>query len=261
MNIYWVEQSQSDVPNHDDWLAKSELRRLERLRISKRRDDWRLGRWTAKRALATVLGLPQDHTSLMNIEILAGSSGAPEVYIDHKPASASISLSHRDGVAACAIAQSTIPLGCDVELIETRSDAFVGDYFTATEQAFIATQRRGERDRLVTLLWSEKESVLKALRVGLRADTRSVVINLGVGHPQRDEQHFRNGSDSFSLCRSPEEWHSFQAVLESDQVLYGWWNTSGSLVKTFATVQSVKPPIFVNSDTLSLLSMNSLSRS
>ena len=249
MNVYWLEHSLSDVPIHDDWLAKSELRRLE-LRIAKRRDDWRLGRWTAKRAVAIVLGLPVDDTPLTTIEILAGSSGAPEVYVGHQLASASISLSHRDGVAACAITQSTIPLGCDLELIETRSDAFVGDYFTATEQAFIATQRRSERDRLVTLLWSEKESALKALRVGLRADTRSVVINLGVGHPQRDEQHFRNGSDAFSLCRSPEEWHSFQAVLESDQVLYGWWNTYGSLVRTFATLQAAKPPIFVSRDAL-----------
>ena len=63
-----------------------------------------LGRWTAKRAPATVLGLPQVHTSLMNIEILAGSSSAAEAYVGHQPASVSISLSHRDGVAACAIA-------------------------------------------------------------------------------------------------------------------------------------------------------------
>ena len=63
-----------------------------------------LGRWTAKRAPATVLGLPQVHTSLMNIEILAGSSSASEAYVGHQPASVSISLSHRDGVAACAIA-------------------------------------------------------------------------------------------------------------------------------------------------------------
>ena len=261
MNIYWVEKSQSDVPIHDDWLAKSELRRLERLRISKRRDDWRLGRWTAKRALATVLGLLQDHTSLMDIEILAGSSGAPEVYIDHKPASASISLSHRDGVAACAIAQSTIPLGCDVELIETRSEAFVGDYFTEKEQDFIARRSGSERDRLLTLLWSAKESALKVLRVGLRADTRSVDICFCSQCSEWDEQSAKPGSDPTTQYCSPHEWRAFRATFEDDQVLYGWWNSSGSLVKTFATVQSIKPPIFVNSDTLSLLSTNSLSRS
>ena len=261
MNIYWVEQSLSDVPVHDDWLAKSELRCLERLRISKRRDDWRLGRWTAKRALATVLGLPQDHASLMNIEILAGSSGAPEVYVGHKPALASISLSHRDCVATCAIAQSTIPLGCDVELIETRSEAFVGDYLTEKEQTFIARRSGSERDQLLTLLWSAKESALKALRVGLRADTRSVGICLCGQCSEWDEQSAKTGSDPSTRYRSPAEWHTFQATLENDHVLYGWWNTAGSLVKTFATVQSLKPPIFVNSDTLSRLSMNSVSRS
>lgn len=261
MNIYWVEQSLSDVPVHDDWLAKSELRCLERLRISKRRDDWRLGRWTGKRAVAMVLGLPQNDTSLMNIEILASLSGAPEAYVGHQPASASISVSHRDGIAACVVAQSTIPLGCDLELIETRSEAFLGDYFTEEEQAFVARRSASERDQLLTLLWSAKESVLKVLRVGLRADTRSVGICLCGQCSEWDEQPAQTGSDPSTRYRSPAEWHTFQATLENDHVLYGWWNTSGSLVKTFATVQSVKPPIFVNSDTLSLLSMNSLSQS
>ena len=39
-----------NVPVCNDWLAKGELCRLERLRISKRRADWRFGRCTAKRA-------------------------------------------------------------------------------------------------------------------------------------------------------------------------------------------------------------------
>jgi 4'-phosphopantetheinyl transferase len=249
VDIYWVEQAQSDVPVYDEWLAEGELRCLERLHIPKRRDDWRLGRWTAKRAVATVLGLPQDDNSLTNIEIPAGSSGAPKVYVGHQPASVSVSLSHRDGVAACAAAQSTIALGCDLELIETRSDAFVGDYFTAEEQATIARAHASERDQLVTTLWSAKESALKALQVGLRVDTRSVGICLCGQNPKWGEQSTKNGSELFSRCYSPEEWRPFQATFENDQVLYGWWNTSASLVKTFATFQPAKPPIFVNPDT------------
>jgi len=69
----------------------------------------------------------------MNIEILAGSSDAPEVYVGHA-CSASILSSHRDCVAACAVAQSTIPRGNDVELIETRSEALVGNYFPEKEK-------------------------------------------------------------------------------------------------------------------------------
>jgi 4'-phosphopantetheinyl transferase len=186
----------------------------------------------------------------MNIEIPARPSGAPEVYVGPQPASVSISLSHRDGIAACAVAQSTIPLGCDLELVETRSTAFVRDYFTEKEQASVARGRGSERDWPVTLLWSAKESALKALRVGLRVDTRSVGVRLCGQRSECDEESAKNWSNPFARYCSPEEWHPFQATLENDEVLYGWWSTSGSLVKTLATVQSATPPIFLNSDTL-----------
>ena len=260
MNIYWVEQSLSDVPAYTEWLAESELRCLERLRVPKRRDDWRLGRWTAKRAVAIALGLPRNDGSLMNIEILADSSGAPQVYVGHQPALVSISLSHCDSIAACVLVRSTTPLGCDLELIEPRSDAFVGDYFNEREQTFIERWRGIERDQLVTTLWSAKESALKALRVGLRVDTRSVGVRLCGQRSEGDEESAKNWSNPFARYCSPEEWHPFQATLENDRRLYGRWNRSSCLVKTFATVQSAKPPIFVNSDSPSLLSMNSLSR-
>src|SRR5215471_6291127 len=165
-----MEQSLSDVPACNEWLAENELRCLERLRISKRRDDWRLGRWTAKRAIATVLGFPSDESSLTDIEVLADSSGAPKVYVGRQPSAVSLSISHRAGVAACALAHSPTPLGCDLELIESRSDAFIGDYFGEKEQAFLAKGKGSDRDRFVTILWSAKESALKALRVGLRVD-------------------------------------------------------------------------------------------
>lgn len=197
-----------------------------------------------------MLGLVQVDTSLMNIEILADSSGAPEIYVGHQPASVSISLSHRDGVAACAVAQSTIPLGCDLELIETRGDVFVDDYFTKKERALIARRRGSERDQLITTLWSAKDSVLRALRVGLRVDTRSLGIHLCGRGLKWDEQSRKNGPEPFTRCCSPDEWHTFQATFENDQVLHGWWNTSASLVKTFASVQCAKAPIFVNSDRL-----------
>jgi 4'-phosphopantetheinyl transferase len=137
-----------------------------------------------------------------------------------------------------------------LELIEPHSDAFVGDYFTEREQTFIERWRGVERDQLVTTLWSAKESALKALRVGLRVDTRSVDVRLCGQRSEWNEESAKNWSNPFARYCSPEEWHPFRATLENDQVLYGWWSTSGSLVKTLATVQSATPPIFLNSDTL-----------
>ena len=68
-------------------------------------------------------------------------------------------------------------LGCDLELVEPRSDRFVADYLTAAEQQLVLGAGP-ERDLVANLIWSAKESALKVLRVGLRRDTRSVEVTL-----------------------------------------------------------------------------------
>ena len=97
MEVYWLEQSEADLPMADDWLSSSEADRLSKLRFAKRRSDWKLGRWTAKNALALYflyLKLPVDPQVLASIEIRPAPSGAPEAFFQNKPAAATISLSH-----------------------------------------------------------------------------------------------------------------------------------------------------------------------
>ena len=133
----------------------------------------KLGRWTAKHAVAACLQLPADLPSLASIEVRPGPSGAPETFLGNKWAPVTISLSHRAGRAVCAVAPDGGALGCDLEVIEPHSDAFIADYFATEEQALVARAAPADRPGLVTLLWSAKESALKALRAGLRLDTRS----------------------------------------------------------------------------------------
>ena len=78
MAVYWLEQSEQDVAVEDDWLLLTEAARLRNMKFAKRRADWRLGRWTAKRALACCLGLAPDPQTLAEIEIHATPSGAPK---------------------------------------------------------------------------------------------------------------------------------------------------------------------------------------
>src|SRR5437660_665235 len=58
MEVHWLEQRGSDVPPQDDWLSAAELMRLAGMRVEKRRVDWRLGRWTAKAAIAAHMRTP-----------------------------------------------------------------------------------------------------------------------------------------------------------------------------------------------------------
>jgi 4'-phosphopantetheinyl transferase len=205
MLFRWMEQVAADVPARDDWLSPGEAVRLAALRFPKRRADWRLGRWTAKLAVASVLERPR---TLASIEIRAAPSGAPEVFCDGRPMPLAISISHRAGVACCAVAQPAVALGCDLELIEPRSDAFVADYFTGTERALIAQAAPPRRPELIALVWSAKESALKALHIGLRADTRSVTV-----------RHI--GATDLSVTHAGGEFR-------------GWWQSDGTLIRTLA---------------------------
>ena len=106
METHWLEQTEADLPAHDDWLSSDEAVLLSRMRFAKRRTDWRLGRWTAKRAAAAYLNLAGDPRALREIEVRPAPSGAPELFYAGDQAPVSISISHRAGVAVCAIAPS-----------------------------------------------------------------------------------------------------------------------------------------------------------
>jgi len=239
--VYWLEQTGADVPPDDNWLGASEAACLNALRIPKRRADWRLGRWTAKRAVAICLNAPGGPRSLAGIEIQPAATGAPEVFLDNQPAAVTISLSHSNGTALCAVAPPGTELGCDLEAIEPRSDGFVADYFTGDEQALIARASAADRFRLLALLWSAKESALKALREGLRLDTRSVTVNLIEDVPPTAPHE--ETTLTFKKCRSI--WRSLEVHCTNGQVFRGWWAQTGNLLQTVVAAPAPARPILL----------------
>lgn len=227
MDVYWLEQTEAEVPAQDDWLSAGEALRLNGMRVLKRRRDWRLGRWTAKRAVAAYLDLTELPQTLAQIEIRTAPLGAPEGFFANRPANLTISLSHRAGVGMCAVAMPGAALGCDLEIIEPRSQNFVADYFTAEEQSLIERAPDGDRSRLVTLLWSAKESALKALRVGLRLDTRTFSVSLADVR-QSNELH---------------AWHRLSVRCPQEETLHGWWQSAGCYLRTLTAIPPPLPPI------------------
>jgi 4'-phosphopantetheinyl transferase len=225
VNVYWFEQKEADVPAANDWLSANEALCLSGLRIAKRRTDWRLGRWTSKCALSAYLEMPANPQVFNKIDIRPAPSGAPEAFFGEQPAAVTISLSHRSGVAICAVAMSGVEIGCDLEVVEPRSDAFVADYFTVEEQALVASASTADRTWLLALLWSAKESALKALREGLRLDTRSVIVN-----PL---------AESFDL----NGWSPMSVRYTGGQVFQGWWQNAGNVVRTVVADPPPDSPI------------------
>ena len=209
MTVYWRLLPASSVPEGDDWLGPREKAVLAGLRFPKRRADWRLGRYVAKRSLAAVTG----SSALDRIEIVAAEDGAPEAFVQGHRIDLQISISHREDVGACAIAP--LAVGCDLEAIEPRTDRFVADFFAEPEREVVAATPQAYRDRQTALVWSAKESALKLLRTGLRRDTRSVRIEI---------------ADSTT---SHGGWHPLRArLLPEDQLLHGWWRAEDGHVLT-----------------------------
>ncbi|MGA7381749.1 MAG: 4'-phosphopantetheinyl transferase superfamily protein [Terriglobales bacterium] len=225
MNVYWLEQTEADVPEVNNWLSESEAVHLQGLRFAKRRADWRLGRWTAKCALSACLGVPAHPQVFKKIEIRPAPSGAPEVFVANRPAGVTISLSHRDGMAACAVAMSGVEMGCDLEMVEPRSDAFVADYFTSEEQAIVARAPAADRARLLALLWSAKESALKALHEGLRLDTRCVTVS------------------PFAASFDLNGWSPLQVHYTGGQIFHGWWQQANSILRTVVAARPLDSPV------------------
>jgi 4'-phosphopantetheinyl transferase len=225
MDVYWLEQTEADVPRENDWLAPREAAFQLGLRYAGRRATWRLGRWTAKRALAICFNLPESPAELAKIEVRRAPSGAPEVFLENKLAAVTISLSHRNGGAICAVALPAVELGCDLELIEPHSDAFIADYFAAEEQSRVAQQSAADRPGLLALLWSGKESALKALRAGLRLDTRSVIVDL------------------VDMSTDVKCWRPLQVRYTGGKIFDGWWQVADRMVRTVVAAPPPAPPI------------------
>jgi 4'-phosphopantetheinyl transferase len=162
----------SACPPSLDFLAPGERARAASLHVARRRGEFLLGRWAAKSLIASVL----DCAPGPWLEVRAAPSGQPLAFLDGSPLRLSISISHREGLALAALDETGSPLGADLEHLEPRSAAFVRDYFTAREAEAVA---RGDPELVANLIWSAKESALKALGKGLTADTRSIEVELG----------------------------------------------------------------------------------
>jgi len=157
-------------------LSPAELQKYSAFRFPKRRNEWFLGRWTAK---ALVHCLPAyQHYSLDQIEIRNAPEGAPYIQLPDRAAPAEwLSISHSGIFALCALSTNLVlQVGTDLERIETRTKMFILDYFTPAERQLVNNYPAEARAMVVTLIWSAKESMLKALGVGLRRDTRMVEV-------------------------------------------------------------------------------------
>lgn len=223
-SINWLTQDLDDCPGNNDWLSDREKVILDRLRFVKRRSDWRLGRWTAKKTIRTFF---KNSPEFEEIEILPDEDGSPRAYMsgDHVPFS--ISISHSNSIAMCCLFPKGFNLGCDIEYIEERSENFLADYFTNTELNLVRQSENPHKKITANLIWSAKESALKTLKEGLRLDTRSVCVLLE--KVERDAK-----------------WFPLQIAVNEKYELYGWGRVGENFVQTIACELETTEPLRID---------------
>ncbi len=246
--IYWMLcRAEENWPwwqgtGEPEFLSPAEADRLAGMKFHKRRREWLLGRYAAKSLLrACVPGLA-ERTS-QEITIKNEPFGAPFFVVDgigRYPAS--ISISHREGMAACALVLGTDgQVGIDLERIEEHPQEFVEDFFTAGEVRTSLICPADCRDTWVTLVWSAKEAVLKALSLGLSVDSRSVEIVLANGLESSSRRQHDAACEPGVVRRipaSPEEdgWLALEiySTLPEANGVQAWWRRCGQYAVTLA---------------------------
>ncbi len=203
-----------------DFLMEEELRRLAGFRFEKRRSEWLLGRWTAKQLLR------RSHLQAGSVVAIRNEAGGKPYFVgaDGVALPGCLSISHRAGRAFCALSDEPgVLLGADLELWEARDAIFIEDYLAESERKMALACVGERRDLLVTLIWSAKESVFKALGTGLRMDTRSVAVG---------------GLDWLAVGGTvPNGWLplTFASQLVT-QPIQGWWRLEDRLIMTLVVL-------------------------
>ena len=109
----------------------------------------------------------------------------------------------------------------DLERIEGRPVAFLADWLTEAEQAFVVATDSSAL--AATLVWSAKEAVMKALREGLRIPAKAVEVT-----PER------GAADG--------AWRAFEARGPGGEGWGGWWRAEGGFVLSAVTRPASGPP-------------------
>ncbi len=138
----------------------------------------------------------------------------------------SVSISHREGRGLAVVTGGARSAGCDLEVIETRSDAFIREWLAPSEQRRIWNRPAGERALLANLIWTAKEAAAKVRHEGLRLDVRHAVVSTsGVGGPATDY------------------WRPLRVDWPDDTpATTGWWRVEPGWVMTVAGEPAPAPP-------------------
>lgn len=193
-------------------MTEEEARLLSEKVVPKRAAEWAAGRAAVRKCLERLLATAGSSHLGGEIRIVQDEQGKPIAELSGQPGIqiGEVSLSHSNGIA---MAMAGLPgefrgIGVDVEKIESRSEAWAGDYFS--EEEIVSAGNGDRRWAQLTRMWCLKEAALKALGIGLRFDLKDIRV-ASLDSSGRAVLEFRN-----EVARYMEKlgWHGMEARVD-----------------------------------------------
>lgn len=144
----------------DKFLHDDELEYYKKLTFEKRIKSYLIGRYTAKTAISAYL----KENDLRKISISSGIFNHP-IVTNELMKSVQVSISHSKQIASAISFNEKCPMGIDSEFIRSDNLKAIERYTKESEINIIKNNSMEHKEGLY-LLWTAKEALSKALRIG-----------------------------------------------------------------------------------------------
>ena len=166
IEISYIKETKIDcLENITTLLHERELEELRKFKTVDGRKSFLLGKYSAKEAISKSHQIP-----LNEILIEHGIFGQPIVYPAYLDLE--VSIAHTKHSSLSILYPNGLLSGCDIEIVQTNNLKSIEIALSSTELNLCE-----ESPILLHILWSARESLSKALRLGFLVDMKILEIN------------------------------------------------------------------------------------
>jgi phosphopantetheinyl transferase (holo-ACP synthase) len=171
-NAFCLVSTQLEVlmQNAKEFLHPKELEYLSTLQYPRRQVTYLRGRYAAKLALKKL----EPNINSTEIAILNGAFGFPYIISSHG-IDAQVSISHNDAVGIASAYRQACPVAVDTEQVSPARIETIQSEMLPSEIALL-TRQVANKDLGLSIGWTMKEALSKALRCGLYIDFKYLEI-------------------------------------------------------------------------------------